>query len=150
MLRTLSLVSIALMTLGWTSTTAVAQNGERVAEACIETIGATADRHEAVTRSTVHRAVGAIGDLDADGAPNRAIVQAGATATKVVNAEARRASDRVASLRKRCVATLRRLDAPTALVASVVSAARSAQESLAATAERGRSVVRSAVERALD
>ncbi len=151
MLRTLSLVSLALAALAFTPSTALAQNnGERVAQAYIDRIEATADRHQSVTRATAERAVDAIADLAADDAPDRAIIAAGASATKAINAEARRASERVASLRKGGVAALRRLDAPAALIARVVDAAHSAQDSISTTAERGRSVVRAAVERALD
>ncbi len=150
MFRTLSLVSIALMALTLTSTTATAQNGERIARACVTAMHNTADKHSDAVQQTTRQAVRTIQALDSDGVRDRVIIAAGARGIKEVEAESRRASFRVADLREDCVQALRRLDAPQELIDRVNAAARAATESIGDSADRAEQVIRRAVAEAID
>ncbi len=150
MFRTLSLVSIALMALTLTSTTAAAQNAERIARACVTALHSTADKHSEAVQQTTRQTVRAIKSLDGDGAPDRAIIAAGARGIKEVEGLSRRASARAANLREDCVQALRRLNAPQEFIDRVNAAARAATVSIGDSADRAEQVIRRAVAEAID
>jgi len=149
MFRTLSLVSIALVALTLTSATAAAQDGERIARACVAVMANTVDKHEDAVQQTTRQTVRTIKSLDSDGARDRVIVAAGARGIKEVEAESRRASARIANLREDCVQALRQLDADRELIERVNAAARAATQSISESSDRATQVIRRAVHEAI-
>ncbi len=150
MLRILSLVSIALMTVSLTATPAQADEAERLAATCVRAMNAAVDKHQDAVQGITTRTVRAINALDDEGAPDRAIVAAGHRGAKAVNQSCRRASARVRGLQNRCVRALRRLDAPRELIARVTGAARHALGSIKESGDRAKGIIRHAVAEALE
>jgi hypothetical protein len=149
MTRFLSLAMVALA-LCTSTMTAKADEAQRIAVACIEAMDTTAQNHERKVRETTGQTVNAVKRLDREGAPDRAIIAAGMRGIKEVDEATARATNRVKELRERCVRELRDLEAPRELIERVLNASRGAVASIEQSDRRAKSVIRNAVDEALN
>ena len=149
MTRLLNIVMVALA-LCTTAMSAQADEAQRIAAACIAAMDRTADTHQLKVRETTAQAVNAIKRLDREGAPDRAIIAAGMRGIKEVEEATARATNRVKELRERCVRELRELEAPRELIERVLNASRASVATIEQSDRRASSVIRNAVEEALN
>jgi hypothetical protein len=122
---------------------------QQIAASCVEAIQNTAERTLGNIQEATGSAIAAIETLDADGAPDAAIVRAGAAGKNAISRRADRGRDRVNRLAARCVAVLNRLGAGETLIGVVTGAREAAVGAIRAGVHAGRAAVRGAVQAAL-
>lgn len=116
-----------------------------VAQRCVTSMGEATDRTIGAvahgTRATVER----IARLDAAGATDREIIQAGHAGAERVQLTGRFGASRVTNIEDHCTRLLRRLGADRALVARVQGAADGFREDIRGAVQRGTMAIRQAV-----
>lgn len=145
-----ALATIAVSMLGAIAAPAAAQDGMRVARACVmqiqETTETNADRQHATTRRTVR----AIREADEAGAPDRLIRSIAEAGSERVVANATRAKAVVHELATHCFEKLRELEADRSLFVAVRHAAMHANEAIEASTKRSLHAIRRAAAAATD
>ncbi|MFG0307096.1 MAG: hypothetical protein ACF8Q5_12870 [Phycisphaerales bacterium JB040] len=145
-----ALATLALALLGGLVSPANAQDGVRIARACVmqiqEAVEDATDRQHQVTRRTVE----AIRAGVEEGAPDRVLRAIAEHGLDRVRAIGVRADGAIETLAGECVRRLRELGADRSLINAVRVGAARADEQLEDSTQRSSRVIRSALMRALD
>lgn len=150
MVHAVKVLSVLALFLGLAQPAQAQADPGQIAAACIAAMEREADHAVVdiggITGSTVAR----IRQLDADGAPDAAIIAAGRAGHDAVGLRRTVAQRTIASLKDDCVFVLRRLEAPPALIARVATAGRAQIGVVNAAAQTAHNAIGHAVRDALD
>ncbi|GIW74485.1 MAG: hypothetical protein KatS3mg103_1007 [Phycisphaerales bacterium] len=148
MLRSLTIGSVLLAWLVG-SASAWAQAGTpdpvEVAQRCVAQMEQAADRTTDAVATATRSAIDRIADLDAAGAPDRAIIAAGKAGSDRVARLGAFGVRGITHLERRCVGLLVRLEADRRLIERVRDAAEGFREDIMAAVRRGTMAIRQAV-----
>ncbi len=124
-------------------------SGAFVAQQCVERVQTVTQQTVGAVIVAVHNGVDRIETLDANGAPDGALVAAGAAARERVNDRAQGGRLRVTHLTGHCLQVLEHLDAPPAVRLVVIHAREQAFEVIGNARQSGIGAINAALESAL-
>lgn len=116
-----------------------------VAQRCVAQMEQVTDRTVGAVANTTRETIARIGDLDAAGAPDAAIIRAGKAGADRAARIGHFGASGVTNLERRCVGLLIRLEAERTLIMRVRGAAEGFREDIRGAVARGTMAIRQAV-----
>jgi|GEM_PF-3176182 len=145
-----ALATIAVSMLGAFAAPAAAQDGMRIARACVMQIQDATEEAVTSQHQVTRRTIQAIRNAAEEGAPNRVIRAIAENGLDRVHAIGVRNDSAIEELAGECVQRLRQLEADRSLINAVRIAAARSDEHLEDSTRRSSRAIRGALARALD
>lgn len=146
--NTRGLAAVVLGVLGLVAAPAAAQDGMRLARACVQEIQETSENHAETARDITRRTASALRQANRDGAPDRVLKAIAANGVQRLDAVAGHGQAAIHETASACVRRLLDLDASRELIQAVRGAAVSSNQAIDDATRRGKRVIREVLERA--
>lgn len=147
--NTRGLAAVALGLLAVVAGPAAAQDGVRLARACVQEMQQITENHVDRSREVTRRTVGALRHAAEDGAPDRVLKGIAANGAQRLDAVAVHGHRAIHETAFVCVRKLMEIGASDELIQTVRRAAVASNEKIDEAVHRGKRVIREALERAI-